>query len=152
MFDDIFEADFFDDDIVEEDVDMLDEDYFEAMEGPARDYRRKNNKGKDRMQIRAEREKNYHKQTHNRGSTWQEGDINKSRDAENARLRGEGVYGFQQYKENMNKHGFKATAKGYARDRKDKHRYGIYNTGPYDTLPEYNKRMGIKNGVVKPAK
>lgn len=51
MFDDIFEADFFDDDIVEEDVDIFNENYFEAMEGPARDYRHKQNKGKSPEQI-----------------------------------------------------------------------------------------------------
>ena len=66
MFDDIFEADFFDDDIVEEDVDyeydeyddayedvdVFDENYFEAMEGPARDYRHKQRLLKSPDQIR----------------------------------------------------------------------------------------------------
>ena len=70
MFDDIFDANFFDDDIVEEDVDyeyddyddayedvdMFDENYFEAMEGPARDYRREHNKGKTQIQLQNERE------------------------------------------------------------------------------------------------
>ena len=68
MFDDIFETDFFDDDIVEEDVDtynsyddayedvdVFDENYFEAMEGPARDYRREQNADKKPRQIRKER-------------------------------------------------------------------------------------------------
>ena len=68
---DIFDYDFFDDAIEDvdmydddyddayEDVDVFDEDYFEAMEGPARDYRRENNKEKTRRQIRKERENNH---------------------------------------------------------------------------------------------
>ena len=158
---DIFDYDFFEDatedvdayddyDDAYEDVDMFDENYFEAMEGPARDYRHEQNKGKSRDQVRVERERNYLKQTHGRGNSWlSERTIQDSRRAENQRLRGEGVYGFQEYKE---ANGGKGTAKGYARHRNTMHQYGIYNTGPYDTLPEYNKRVGIKNGVVKPAK
>jgi len=67
---DIFDYDFFENAIEDvgayddyddayEDVDMFDENYFEAMEGPARDYRHTQNAGKKRKQIRAEREDNW---------------------------------------------------------------------------------------------
>lgn len=42
-------------DIAEEDVDMFDDDYFEGVEGAARDYRRAQNAGKTRDQIQVER-------------------------------------------------------------------------------------------------
>ena len=50
------------DDMVEEDVDMYDDyDYDEAMEGPAREYRRKMNAGKTPEEIHEERKyRNFH--------------------------------------------------------------------------------------------
>jgi len=163
---DIFDYDFFNDAIEDvdmydddyddayEDVDMFDENYFEANEGSAREYRHKHNQGKSGTDIQIERESNYQRQTSNRGvPRFAERDINMSRMAENARLRGEGVYGYQQYRADRAKQGKSSTAAGYVQQRKElAQKYGFRETGPYDTLPEYNKRMGIKNGVVKPAK
>ena len=48
------------DDIAEEDVDIFDDNYFdEAMEGPAREYRKKMNAGKTPEQLHKERERKF---------------------------------------------------------------------------------------------
>ena len=162
---DIFEHEFFEDAIEDvgyeyddyddayEDVDVFDEDYFEAMEGPARDYRHKQRSLKSPDQIREDRARNYLKQTHYHSEPRRhENTIQNSRQIENQRLRGEGVYGYQQYYFARGGPGGRATASEYSKWRDNRHQRGLYYTGPYDTIPEYNKRAGIRNGVVKPAK
>ena len=68
------------DDIAEEDVDIFDDNYFdEAMEGPAREYRKKMNAGKTREQINDERAHKFLNTEDPNYSVGQRGDFNGQR-------------------------------------------------------------------------